>query len=599
MILEKFMILRMISGRLAVSMTFLVLMTMMTGATSLFFMSNQSERIDTMYFQELVPIETLDKVKSGLFQIRGDVLEHILAENNADRHLLEQQINSQEVLIKELLNTYHTSNLSCDEWALAQRFERLLNQYLKVIDDEVLPRSNSDNTAAQSQAITLATHEGEQVFITAQGSINELIDHSISQAELHLETSDNDYAAALEKMISLALMTLLVGSFGGYLLSRSIIKPVRAITDAMTNLSRGRGDTEVPALDRVDEIGTMAKALQIFKENLAHTEKIRRDKAELEEKAAEEKQKLDKEREVNQRREGDRIAAEKMVAENRTAEIEGLIEGFNNKISKVLMSVTTASEQLYTTAKAMMAAAEQANERTVAVATGATNASNNVQAMASAAEELSVSVQEIGQRVQHSAETAQNAVSHSEQATSTMHDLANAALQISDVVHLIHDIADQTNLLALNATIEAARAGEAGRGFAVVASEVKSLANQTAVATDKITLQISDIQAITEKSVGAIKDVTENIHEISQYGVGIASAVEQQSNATSEVFQGAHEAATGTKEISENLLGVEEAASQAGEAASQVLSAAEALSTGAAELSQDIEQFFVEIKAVP
>jgi methyl-accepting chemotaxis protein len=261
------------------------------------------------------------------------------------------------------------------------------------------------------------------------------------------------------------------------------------------------------------------------------------------------------------------------------------------QVSEVVAIVSTSSEELQSTAQSMAATAEETSRQSQSVAAAAEQATSNVQTVAAAAEEMAKSIEEIGRQVTQSATIAGRAVEEAERTNGSVAGLAEAAQKIGEVVELISDIASQTNLLALNATIEAARAGDAGKGFAVVASEVKSLANQTAKATEEIAAQIAGMQDATKGTVTAIKGISSTIGEISEIAAAIASAVEQQSAATQEISRNVQEAATGTQDVSANIASVNQAASETGKSAGDVLTAAQELSRQGDRLREEIDRF--------
>ncbi len=354
-----------------------------------------------------------------------------------------------------------------------------------------------------------------------------------------------------------------------FLTSRSIVNPVNAMTGAMTRLAAGDTATEVPAQNRTDEIGHMAKAVQVFKDNAIEVERL---KVESEE-------------------------AERRAAEKRRQEMLELADRFEGSVKVLLEQVASASTELEATAESMTRMAEGANAQSDAVQAASERASGNVNTVASASEELSASIAEISNQVSNSAGIASEAVSSSEQATRDVQGLVEASRKIGEVVDLINDIAGQTNLLALNATIEAARAGEAGKGFAVVASEVKNLASQTARATEEIASQISGIQGATQGAVGAIEGISKTIGQIDEISGMIAAAVEEQGAATSDISRNAQEAARGTDEVSSNASGLSQAAGETGTSAEQVLEAARELSGQAETLQAEVGQFLSEVRA--
>lgn len=282
--------------------------------------------------------------------------------------------------------------------------------------------------------------------------------------------------------------------------------------------------------------------------------------------------------------------------ETRRAELHNLAQVFEGKVGNLIKTLTSASMDLETTARAMATIAKRADNRSREVANSADQTSGNVQMVASATEELSASILEIGGQVARSTRIASQAVADARKTNNTVETLSSTAERIGEVVKLIEEIAAQTNLLALNATIEAARAGEAGKGFAVVASEVKNLANQTAKATDEITAQISEIQGATRDAVEAIAAISETIDEISQIATSIAAAVEEQSAATREIARNGQQAADGMQEVSATIADVSQAASETGAAAGGVLSSASQLAGLSKNLRGEVDDFLREIR---
>jgi methyl-accepting chemotaxis protein len=344
--------------------------------------------------------------------------------------------------------------------------------------------------------------------------------------------------------------------------------PVVAMTGAMRKLAEGDRAIEVPHLDRGDELGGMAAALQVFKNTAIEAERL----------AAQE-------------------AAERGRRDQRQRAIETEIASFDRAVTEALTGLGEASEGLKAASEAMSNTASATAERSAAVASAAEQTSANVQTVAAATEEMTSTVAEISRQVSNAASIAASAKSEAEKTDSIVRGLVDGASRIGDVVRLISDIAGQTNLLALNATIEAARAGEAGKGFAVVASEVKQLAAQTAKATEEIGAQIRAMQETTTGAVEAIQAISETVSRISGVSTGIAAAVEQQGAATREVARNVQQAASGTREVSGNIDQVRAAASEAGTAAGRVLTASEGVASQGRTLRGQVDGFLRAIRA--
>ena len=357
-----------------------------------------------------------------------------------------------------------------------------------------------------------------------------------------------DAALLMLAVAGLAVVALL-GVLAGVtmMLRRRVIMPLGTLTERRRRPRRRPGRRRPsPTIDRADEMGAMAGSLRVFKDAL------------IAKKAADEAGAVEADAKIQRGQRVDRITSD-----------------FESMIGEIVETVSSASTKLEASAGTLTATAERSQQLTTVVAAASEEASTNVQSVASATEEMASSVNEISRQVQESARIAGEAVDQARKTNDRVGELAKAAARIGDVVELINTIAGQTNLLALNATIEAARAGEAGRGFAVVASEVKALAEQTAKATGEISQQISGIQAATQESVGAIKEIGDTIGRMSEIASTIAAAVEEQGAATQEISRNVQQAAQGTQQVSSNITDVQRGASETGSASSQVLSAAQ------------------------
>jgi methyl-accepting chemotaxis protein len=361
---------------------------------------------------------------------------------------------------------------------------------------------------------------------------------------------------------------VIAGIAVSFYLVRDVSNGIASIVKPMQALGQGDLSVEIPHRGEKTEIGMMADALQIFKEAL------------IAKKAADEAAAKDAEAKIERGRRVDSITRE-----------------FEQMIGEIVNNVSSASTQLEASAGTLSTTAKRSQELSTTVASASEEASTNVQSVASATEELSSSVNEISRQVQESARMASDAVGQTRGTTERVSELSKAATRIGDVVELINTIAGQTNLLALNATIEAARAGEAGRGFAVVASEVKALAEQTAKATGEIGTQINGIQAATQDSVNAIKEISGTIEKLSEIASTIAAAVEEQGAATQEISRNVQQAAQGTQQVSSNITDVQRGATETGSASSQMLVAAQTLSGDSGRLKTEVSKFLASVRA--
>jgi methyl-accepting chemotaxis protein len=384
------------------------------------------------------------------------------------------------------------------------------------------------------------------------------------------KAAEEEYASASRLLVILAVGSVVFGLGFGFAVGQyGIAKPIRAVVELLQQLAGGKCDIGISGTERADEVGDVAKTALVFKENGLARIRVEREQKE----------------------------AEVRAAAQRRADMVQLANGFERAVGEIVETVSSASTELEASAVTLTSTAERSQELTTVVAEASEEASTNVQSVASATEELSSSVNEISRQVQESARMASEAVGQARQTNDRVGELSKAAARIGDVVELINTIAGQTNLLALNATIEAARAGEAGRGFAVVASEVKALAEQTAKATGEIGQQISSIQAATQESVGAIREITGTIERLSEISSTIAAAVEEQGAATQEISRNVQQAAHGTQQVSSNITDVQRGASETGSASSQVLSAAQSLSTDSNRLKLEVGKFLNSVRA--
>jgi methyl-accepting chemotaxis protein len=463
---------------------------------------------------------------------------------------------------------------------------------LKFVENALQAISSNDEKVVQ------ALKEASALLEEYRQALTKLIENSKAINELATEMADS--AAAIERagstmkaelftdqlklasesdaaidetermIVMLAVGGLLLGAALALLMGNGMSRPMIAMCKAMRELASGNFDVVLPGLGRKDELGDMAGAVEEFK--MQAIAKAERDAASQD-------------------------AQNKASSEARRLELIRFADDFEAAVGSIVSNVSASAVQLESAAGTLTRTAESTQNLSSHVVGASKEASNSMQSVAAATEELSASVDEIGRQVQESNLIAEAAVVQAEQTDGRIGKLSRAAQQIGDVVKLITAIAEQTNLLALNATIEAARAGEAGRGFAVVASEVKSLASQTAKATDEISSHISGMQSATQESVAAIKEIGGTIAQISNIASTITSAVAQQSSATQEIARSVQNVAQGTHETADNIMQVNRGATETGSASEEVLRSAKTLSTESSRLREELNRFMGNIRA--
>jgi methyl-accepting chemotaxis protein len=365
------------------------------------------------------------------------------------------------------------------------------------------------------------------------------------------------------------LAGLAIAAFVAFWLGRGLVVPLNKTCAAMDELAKGHLTAEIPFVDRTNEIGRIARSLQVFRDHLVETTQLRTEQEAMKSRSAEERQ----------------------------AVLSRIADDFERSIGGVIRGTATAADELQNSASSMSTIAVGTTGQSAKVAAAAEQTASNVQTVAASAEELSSSIQEIARQVTQSSSIAQNAVGQANRTEAMVGRLVEASQKIGEVMALIQTIAGQTNLLALNATIEAARAGEAGRGFAVVANEVKALSSQTAKATDEITSQIQEIRDATGSTVNAIREIGTTIGQMNEITGSIAAAVEEQGAATNEIARSVQQAAMGAQEVMQNITGVREASSKVDAAATLVLNAAAQLTSQSEQLETETGKFLGNIRA--
>jgi methyl-accepting chemotaxis protein len=367
-------------------------------------------------------------------------------------------------------------------------------------------------------------------------------------------------AAGIAALLVLALTMLVV---------RRVTKPLTSVTNSLTALAQGQNDITIDCEDRADEIGEIARTVAVFKSNSLERARLRSEQA----------------------------AATAAAAEQRKSELRNFVDEFHGSVGGILNKVLDSSSEFERVARQLTDTARSTAELSAQSAGASETASDHVKSAAAASDELSKSISEITRRVQESNQISAEAVRQAEVTDQRITQLSEAGARIGDVVKLINTIAEQTNLLALNATIEAARAGDAGRGFAVVAQEVKTLAGQTAKATDEISSQIASMQLATEESVAAIKAIGQTIERIGGIATSISAAVEQQRGATHSIAGSVRAAASGTANVAANVRHAARGANETGETSGRIFASAQALSGESLNLKAEVEKFLNRVRA--
>jgi methyl-accepting chemotaxis protein len=507
---------------------------------------------------------SLISLSSAEFQIALDPRP----ENRAEvRKMVDQQLKLFNDRIENVSKTRDEKTramLPAIREAMAA-YEKSLENTLRIASetkDVQLTEQIERLRAAAIQSQVIAQKLRSEMRAAAE-QLNRRVDEFAQQAV-------EEYHSTSRQLMIIAAFGIFMGTLAGWFIGQfGIVKPIQLLKGVMEALARNDLRAAIPGTERRDELGDMARTVEVFKKNGLEVERMR----------------------------GEQQAMEKRSAEQRKADMYKLADDFEGAVGEIIETVSSASTELEASAGTLTKTAERAQEVTTTVAAASEEASTNVQSVASATEEMASSVNEISRQVQESARMANEAVDQARRTNDRVGELSKAAARIGDVVELINTIAGQTNLLALNATIEAARAGEAGRGFAVVASEVKALAEQTAKATGEIGQQISGIQTATQESVGAIKEISGTIERLSEISSTIAAAVEEQGAATQEISRNAQQAAQGTQQFSSNITDVQRGAGETGVASSQVLSAAQSLSRDSNRLKLEVGKFLDSVRA--
>ncbi|MHB2209246.1 methyl-accepting chemotaxis protein [Methylobacterium sp. CM6257] len=532
------------------------------GLTSTRKLREQALVIETNW---LPSIRTLGEIDTLTARSSGLLLRHTQATDPALLAKIEKDMESFDRKLADRTAAYQGMISSAEERTQFEMFSRESGTF-RAVRDEVVALSRKGEKA---QAYQLYETTGLVPRRAASVALEKLVTMNNDGAR----DSQAQSAAVYEETRTVILiaigLALALSALSGVVIVLGVTRGIGSVVRPMQALIAGDLAVDIPHQGAKTEIGTIATAVQVFKDGLIQKETLEAETAQA------------------------RLSAE----EQRKAGMRHLADRFEAAIGGIVGQVSASATELQATAGSMSAMAGQTSAQSGAVAAAAEEAASNVNTVAAAAEELGSSVQEIGRQVDGSAELARVAAGEADQTAALVQELSGAVARIGDVIGLISSIASQTNLLALNATIEAARAGAAGRGFAVVASEVKALAEQTARATEEISGQITRVQGVTGQAVGAIGTITARIREINGVATSIAAAVEEQGAATQEIVRNVTQAAQGTDAVTSNIAGVAGAAEETGAAASQVLGAASELSRQSEHLTAEVGRFLANVRA--
>lgn len=553
-----------IKTKIIIAFSFLLLAIGSIGMVAIYSTTQLSSSMHEVGGLFLPSVKVTAKIESTIGSIRRSRGQLLMATTQAQIDDTKKSVDKYVQQLADLQKEYEAMEFTGNEKELYEDFKAKWEENKKSAEQTFVLFNAGD----KEEAIENFLVDGRKKFTAASAAMNLIVklnEDEAQKAVVHADKVGDQAKIAIYIIIAIAFAIALAM---GFLLVRAISRPITTISHVMGDLANEKWDTPVPFQDQKDEIGTMARSVNVFAKNGKEAVAMRAAAAE-----------------------------EQKVKEARAKQMEIYISEFEESVSSVTKGLSAASTEMQASAQTMTSIAERTSEQSGSVASAATQASSNVQTVASAGEELTASITEISKQMSRASDVASHAVSQAEETNSKMQTLSDAAGKISEVIQMINEIASQTNLLALNATIEAARAGEAGKGFAVVASEVKNLASETEKATEDISAQVNNMQEITREAVRAIREISETINQISSISIAVSGAVEEQGSATQEIARNVQEAARGTEEVTLNITSVTQAAQETGSAAEQVLDAAEELSQMTDDLTGQVEKFLGRVRA--
>ena len=543
----------------------LLTLLLIVGICSYLQMGRLQSNVRDMGENWLPSVRELSQMEYYLARARGALLGEVLEATNP------AELDDGVKRMGNYLGKYDDAHQHYSKMMIASPEERKLFDAVQPFEEayraeteKVIALMRQNNRAAAVET-AIKARDKFAVMIEAQEKVIAYDNQGSAMAMEHAQSTFTNAKLILGIAIAIALA---IGFMSYGMVIKTVCSPIQLLSRVMGRLADNDLTTEVPGCKRRDEIGGMARAVEVFKRNG-----------------------------IERRALQEREMAEIAQREERSRRRDAATAAFNSDVAGIMETVSSAATELDATSNSLSSTAEQAARQASIVAAGAEEANANVQTVAAATEELSASISEISQQMTEARTVAGHANDESRRANERIQGLVESAQRIGEVVRLIQDIASQTNLLALNATIEAARAGDAGKGFAVVAGEVKTLASQTAKATEEITGQVQAVQHATQEAVQAIAGIGETIGRIHEISAAIAAAVEQQGAATNEIARNVAQASAGTSEVTSNIAAVNEVARETGESANHVLKAVGDLNTQSTRLQATIDSFIREMSA--